>query len=139
LKTAKIKQTMVEALKPTKAYENGGDVDGALYEGFFGLGDKNAIVAVRNATPATIGKLTPQFSDPRLPELFLRYKARNMLDTLSDSELGEWEAYRTQRISSDLPKFSKSLEECAEGADTKALSLLGDLQLWAQSIIPIPE
>jgi exodeoxyribonuclease-1 len=128
LKTAKIKQTMVEALKPTKAYENGGDVDGALYEGFFGLGDKNAIVAVRNATPATIGKLTPQFSDPRLPELFLRYKARNMLDTLSDSELGEWEAYRTQRISSDLPKFSKSLEECAEGADTKALSLLGDLQ-----------
>ena len=112
------------------------DVDLALYDGFFGPGDKSEIMAVRNATKLTIGRLAPRFSDPRLPELFLRYKARNMPEALTEAEMAEWQAYRVKRIVADLPAFSSSMEKCADNASERELSLLEDLKLWAQSIIP---
>ncbi len=136
LQNSKIKLTMVEALKRDTPYPASTDVDAALYDGFFGAGDKSAIAAVREATPLTIGKLAPKFNDSRLPELFLRYKARNMPESLSESEQTAWEEYRSKRIADDLPGFAKAMEQCAIGATPKELSLLEDLQLWATSIMP---
>ena len=136
LENSKIKQTMVDALKRVEAYPPNEDVDGALYDGFFGPGDKSAILTVRTATPITVGKLTPKFSDQRLPELFLHYKARNMPETLTEAESARWEIYRAKRLAADMPKFAKILEQCAVGATERDSSLLEDLQLWAQSIMP---
>jgi exodeoxyribonuclease-1 len=136
LGNAKVKQTMVDALKRDKDYPANSDVDGALYDGFFGAGDKATIEAVRNATPLSISKINPHFSDPRLPELFLRYKARNMPGALTENETAQWETYRAERIATDMPAFVKALDQAFIGANPRDLSLLEDLQLWAQSIMP---
>ncbi|MEO7617703.1 MAG: exodeoxyribonuclease I [Candidatus Saccharibacteria bacterium] len=136
LQNTAVKKNMIEALKRDKVYPSNPDVDGALYDGFFGPGDKAAIETVRNATPLSISKLSPRFSDARLPELFLRYKARNMPDALSETEAAQWESYRAERIASDMPAFVKAMEQASVGANPRDLSLLEDLQLWAQSIIP---
>ena len=136
LQNTKITQMMVEALKRTKDYAANPDVDGALYDGFFGSGDKAAIEAIRNATPFTISKISPRFFDPRLPELFLRYKARNMPDVLTETEAAQWELYRSERIINGMPAFAKALEQASVGANTIDRSLLEDVQLWVQSIMP---
>ncbi|MDB5179244.1 MAG: Exodeoxyribonuclease, partial [Patescibacteria group bacterium] len=111
------------------------DVDARLYDGFVGGPDKTQMAAVRTASAAGLALLTPRFADPRLPELFLRYKARNYPDALTDTERSGWEAYRAKRLTADLPKFAKDLEQAALD-HPEATALLADLKLWVESIAP---
>jgi exodeoxyribonuclease I len=136
LKASDLRERMAEALKRTEAYPPSPDVDGALYDGFFGPGDKSVISTVRSADEDSIAHMKPRFTDPRLPELFLRYKARNFPHILSSGEQADWERYRAGRIAADMPRFANDLALAAQTADDRQKSLLEDLQLWAQSIVP---
>jgi exodeoxyribonuclease I len=124
-----------EAMEP-RDFEPDTDVDGRLYDGFMGPGDKAEIGRVRAADEAALASLTPRFSDPRLPELFLRYKARNYPASLTDTERTDWETYRTERLQADWPVFAAAMERVGQNATDSELSLLTDLTLWAQSILP---
>ncbi|WP_374011750.1 exodeoxyribonuclease I [Pseudoxanthomonas koreensis] len=78
-----------------------GDVDGALYAGFCGDGDRRLCTQVR-ATPATeLGTRVFDFRDARLPELLFRYRARNWPDTLAPTERERWDDYRRHRLGDD--------------------------------------
>lgn len=112
------------------------DVDGQLYDGFINGADKYESAIVRQATASELAQLQPRFKDLRLPELFIRYKARNFPGTLRDSEQTAWENYRHQRLSADLPVFAEELQRASLTADTAGLELLTDLKLWAESIAP---
>lgn len=113
------------------------DVDTQLYDGFFGDSDKTAMNAVRAADPEALADFRPAFIDPRLPELLLRYKARNYPQTLSHDEQERWEAYRAQRITADVPKFNKELRRLQTASLTAEQTyILQELHLWAESIVP---
>jgi exodeoxyribonuclease-1 len=48
--------------------------------------------------PATFASLKPGFLDPRLDELFLRYKARHYPATLTPREEDKWEEHRFRKL-----------------------------------------
>ncbi|MNS81528.1 Exodeoxyribonuclease I [compost metagenome] len=104
------------------------------------MGDRDRlyIESVRNASERELADFHPSFSDERLEPLLLHYKARNFAKTLSQDEARTWEAWRSARITKQLPSFMKSLQAIAatEQDDAKQF-ILQELQLWAESILPI--
>lgn len=114
------------------------DVDARLYDGFVGDKDKAKMAAVRPANEKQLADFHPDFNDERLGDLLLRYKARNFAKSLSEDEQAAWEAYRKERLQRDLPVFAKNLQiMSAQAQTTNSHFLLGELQLWAESIAPV--
>lgn len=62
------------------------DAEEALYAGFVGNADRRLLDQLRSMDQATLATVRPGFVDPRLDELFLRYKARHYPTTLSQRE-----------------------------------------------------
>ncbi len=114
------------------------DAEGQLYDGFIDDGkDKVHIAAVRNASGNELADFHPEFNDERLSPLLLRYKARNYPESLSESEVIEWEKWRSQRLNRQLPSFVQSLQRLSASRTGESdLFLLQELQLWAESILP---
>lgn len=83
------------------------DVDAGLYDGFIADGDKRRMAEVRATPPEHLDKREFGFSDPRLPELLFRYRARNWPSTLTHPEQERWNHYRTQRL-----RVDSGLSEC---------------------------
>lgn len=128
-------------------YEKTVDPDFQIYEGFVGDGDKTKMRAVRAADQNTLADLNLEFSDERLQKLLVRYKARNFPKILTATEREIWEHYRTERIMNgangqlSLEQFARRLSELAaiKAGDDNAEFLLQELQLYAESIAPIPD
>ena len=119
-------------------YERATDVEAQLYDGFVGDRDRLRVEAVRNANERDLADFNPDFSDERLAPLLLHFKARNYPRTLTEQESREWEAWRTARIQRQLPDFMKSLQTIASTeSDESKQFILQELQLWAESVIPI--
>jgi exodeoxyribonuclease-1 len=113
------------------------DPEAQLYDSFVPDIDKLRIESVRNATPRELVDYNPQFSDERLPELLLHYKARNFPSTLAEDESIAWEKWRAGKITAALPLFTKSLTRLSTTSDESKQFLLQELQLWAESILPV--
>lgn len=114
------------------------DVEAQLYDGFVGDRDRLRIETIRNASERELADFHPTFADERLEPLLLHYKARNFAKALSQDEARAWEAWRSARITKQLPSFMKSLQALAikeQGEDKQFI--LQELQLWAESILPI--
>ena len=73
-----------------RSYPARTDPDRMLYQGFVGDADRALCDAVLDADPAELVGRSFPFSDPRLPELFFRYRARNYPESLSADELAQW-------------------------------------------------
>lgn len=123
-----------EAYKTRPPYTTQGDVESKLYDGFLNNKDQGKVAAVRSSTAGELSDFHPEFIDERLPELLLRYKARQFPISLSESEQTAWEVYRSDKLAAALPKYLSDLQRLSESAaDTY---LLEELQLWAESIAP---
>lgn len=108
-----------------------------LYEGFLNDADRRLVEQVRNASEAQLADWHPGFTDDRLNELLLRYKARNYPNSLSQDESVAWEKWRSTRLNRQLPGFMRSLGELViKNTDETSRFLLEELQLWAESILP---
>jgi exodeoxyribonuclease-1 len=102
---------------------------------------------VRAADQNSLADTNVEFSDERLEKLLVRYKARNFPKSITASERELWESYRTERIMQgkngqlSLEQFAKRLTELmsAKASDDNAQYLLQELQLYAESIVPIAE
>lgn len=121
------------------SFPKGADVDAQLYDGFIGDADKFKMSAVRAASPRELADFHPDFADERLSPLLLRYKARNFPQTLSSDERLAWEEYRAKRLQADMPVFMQQLQKTASRAADEQRFLLQELQLWAESIAPVPD
>lgn len=118
-------------------YKKSSDPEAQLYDSFVPDVDKVRIEAVRNADERTLADFHPNFSDERLPELLLHYKARNYPRSLAEDEATLWESWRSQKITNALPAFMKSLQRLSMTAKSEEKQfLLQELQLWAESIVP---
>lgn len=123
------------AFEMREPYEPSTDVEGQLYDGFMPDADKPKCAAVRSADGHSLADFHPNFTDERLNELLLRYKARWFAESLAEDERNTWETYRTSKLMTALPGYMATLSKLAETA--KDSYLLEELQLWAESIAPI--
>jgi len=82
-------------------FEKETDPEFRLYDGFFADKDKSVMVNIRNYEPGEIPLQAPVFDDDRLSQLFVRYKARNFPDLLSDPEKLIWDEYCQFRLFKD--------------------------------------
>lgn len=122
------------------------DVDAQLYDGFIPNSDKPVMSAIRAADPNELSDYIDKLHDPRLKALVPLYKARNFPKALNDEERGVWEAYRENKLTggganSNLSRYMKRLSELssAPGLSEQKKFLLEELQLYAESIMPLPE
>jgi exodeoxyribonuclease-1 len=110
--------------------------DTALYGSFVPKEDRGLIQEVRDASPAELRDRRFAFSDPRLPELLFRYRARNWPEILSEMERLQWHEHcRTQWETSEhlnIEIFQSALESemNAENLSEKQTNALADLQRW---------
>jgi exodeoxyribonuclease-1 len=115
------------------------DVEAQLYDGFVPDSDKIRIEAVRNADERMLADFHPEFTDERLSPLLLHYKARNYPRSLSETEAETWEQWRAARINTQLPTFLAALRRLASTTDDTKGFLLQELQLWAESVVPVED
>ncbi len=119
------------------------DADAALYAGFVPDRDKRLFQQIRAAAPKALPAFAAQLQDPRLIELVFRYQARNWPESLDAMQQTRWDAYRHQRLDSDIGLSEYSFEtyaasiahlrvQCAE--DGSAQMLLDALEDWGRKI-----
>ena len=133
-------ETLRELFEAKKDYQKSNDPEAQLYDSFVPDIDKLRIETVRNADERTLADFHPSFSDDRLPDLLLHYKARNFPKSLAEEEVPLWEIWRSERIRVALPGFVKSLQRLSSTVtDESKQFVLQELQLWAESIVPIDD
>ncbi len=116
------------------------DVDEDLYGGFIGQEDRRTLDRLRALPPQRLAEQRPVFHDPRLPELLLRYRARNFPDTLKPDEQATWRAHCQQRLLAGSPEqpglaaYFERLDVLHEGADEPGQAVLSELYDWAGEI-----
>jgi exodeoxyribonuclease-1 len=119
------------------------DVDASLYDGFVGDGDKRRFAEVRATMPEMLGTREFAFSDPRMPELLFRYRARNWPHTLTQVERQRWDDYRRQRVlaESGMSELSVAgfraeltLLRSLHANDGMKLALLDQIDAWGSEI-----
>lgn len=123
------------------------DPDMQIYAGFVGDKDRDEMRIVRAMGESEIADYNPELKDERLAKLLTRYKARNFPKSVNASEREAWEGYRVKRLQGglrgqlSLERFMARLAELssAKQNDDNAQFLLQELQLWAESIVPIAE
>lgn len=119
-------------------YATSSDPETQLYDGFVTDVDVMRIEKVRQANEQQLADLHPEFVDERLSDLLLHYKARNYPRSLAEDEVGLWETWRAGRIQRQLPAFLSRLQTLSTTVtDDNKQFVLQELQLWAESIIPI--
>lgn len=118
-------------------FKKSSDPETLLYDGFVGDRDRLRIETVRNASERELADFHPDFTDERLSPLLLHYKARSFPKSLSEDEAREWEWWRGSRLTFQLPRFMKSLQDlAAKTTDEHKQFVLQELHLWAESVYP---
>lgn len=124
------------------------DPDVMLYSGgFFSREDKARMDTIRSTPVDRLSELALSFDDRRLPEMLMRYIARNYPDQLNEQQGAEWEEYRQLRLldkdgggSITMEDYFARLNDIAQtpGLSQSKLDMLQELSDYAQSIYPIP-
>jgi exodeoxyribonuclease-1 len=121
-------------------------VDAQLYDGFFDEHDQRLLPVMRAAEPGELTALVDEVHDSRLKALLPLYQARNYPRSLSDEQRKDWEAFCQQRLQdggpqSRLNRFAARLQQLGERTDLtqKQRYILEELQLYAESIVQLPE
>lgn len=114
------------------------DAETSLYDGFTPDNDRIRITAVRSMDADSLADFHPNFTDERLPELLLHYKAKNFPNALAEDEAQKWQAYRASRLNRQAPIFLAELEKYRQDPtttqDPDKTFLLDELMLWYQSL-----
>lgn len=113
---------VVTARAPRDEEPQKSDVDGALYEGFIGGGDKYQMQRVHELSPQALfdeaaeGRI--HFDDPRLQEMFRRMRARNWPELLDQSEQAWWKRHCQDVVEGIVPGV-RSFTSYTEALDTQ--------------------
>ena len=121
------------------------DVDAELYNSFWNDNERRQLMQIRNHAPATLADLLPKIENKRIQRLLPLYKARNYSEFLTPEEHDAYEMYRAEKLLSGgelsiFGKFMVHMQDIASNTtDPKVQYLLTELQLYAESILPIHE
>ncbi len=123
--------------------KNVADAEAQLYDRFISNEDAKRMSQLRHTDPEGISLFATQFQDDRLRDMVPRYKARNFSRSLTDEERTVWEQYRYHRLmaggaQSRLAQYMHRLGELSQAVESaEKRYLLEELQLYAESIIPV--
>ncbi|QNP48802.1 exodeoxyribonuclease I [Diaphorobacter aerolatus] len=127
----------------TRPQQEALDVDQDLYGGFVGNEDRRRLNHLRSLSPEELKTARTGFDDPRLAELFWRYRARNFPDTLSPEDLQRWEGLRRDLLVDGMggartfDMLFAQLDELGESAESERdAGLLEAVYDYAESISP---
>ncbi|HEX7381083.1 MAG TPA: exodeoxyribonuclease I [Nevskiaceae bacterium] len=118
------------------------DPEVALYAGFLSDADRRLCDEVRASTPEALATASFAFSDPRLPELLLRYRARNWPQTVSGEESRRWEAYVRRKLEGRGPEAALTLAGYVAGIARlrrvtppgEGQAVLDELAAWGEQV-----
>ncbi|TBR09004.1 MAG: exodeoxyribonuclease I [Lysobacter sp.] len=118
------------------------DCDASLYDGFIPDDDRARFPRVRTTAPGSLAQADFGFSDPRLPELLFRYRARNWRQTLASHETLRWDAYRRERLADPARSeytFASFHDEIAQlrsqrAGDGQACRVLDEVEAWGRAL-----
>ena len=114
------------------------DAESSLYDSFIPDLDRPRMAAVREGDADSLADFHPNFTDERLPELLLHYKAKNFPTSLTANETAKWQTYRSARLSRQAPLFIQELNRFAADPDVSSHPeksyLLEELKLWYESL-----
>ncbi len=137
----------VQQVHTMVTFEPETDPDLMLYSGgFFPDADRREMARLRGHRPEALATEWFAFEDPRLPEMLMRYRARNWPHTLTPKEREDWDAYRAQRLigpdsgsSITLDAYRKRLTDLRSelAGDSRRLGLLDELERWAERVTDI--
>jgi exodeoxyribonuclease-1 len=113
------------------------DVDEDLYGGFVGNADRALLQRLRRLSPRELAERQPAFDDPRLDELFFRYRARNFPETLDDGGRERWALHCSERLEAAIGPWQERVDTLAETADDAGQAILGALMDYAEGISPL--
>jgi exodeoxyribonuclease-1 len=112
--------------------------------GFLADADRRTLDRLRRLAPVELAKGGFRFADPRLPELLMRYRARNWPETLNPDECEQWDAWRFGRLtdpdgggSIHLDKYEEQLAALAQthAADPAKLRIIEELAAWSETLM----
>jgi exodeoxyribonuclease-1 len=118
------------------------DVDEDLYGGFLGPQDRSRLDRLRRTRPDDPAMQRASFDDPRLNELFFRWRARNFAHTLAPGEVERWTQLRVARLlhgeggGLSLDAFHEQLRALGVSADERGHEILSALADYARAITP---
>ena len=87
------------------------DVDLSLYDGFVAEQDRTALNEFLRLSPAEMAGWSRPMSDPRLPELMFRFRARNYPDSLTLGEAERWRLQTRNRLSDKALGGGRTFDE----------------------------
>lgn len=126
--------------KQNSVPSNNIDADSQLYDGFIPDSDKSLLRQAQNLAPEKLDSL--KFKDRRLQMLLFLYKVRNFPRLLNLDEQLQWDDFRRRKLMGGgfSDRYFKRLEELASASaiDEKKRYLIEELNLYAQSLMPIP-
>ena len=113
----------MQAIYRERRFAEHTDPDLMLYGGgFFSDADKRLMDQLRELDPYELAGASFPFEDGRLPEMLLRYRARNFPDTLTGEERAAWEEYRFARLTDPEAGASLCMEAFHEEIETRLVS-----------------
>jgi len=120
------------------------DPEQMLYSGgFFSDADRATMTQMRKAKPKELATQNFVFEDKRLPEILLRYRARNFPETLSSDERADWIEFCRARLTDRsygasivLDEFRARLTELSAQTDLneKQRRVLHELAIYAEAV-----
>lgn len=120
------------------------DIDASLYtRGFASSADKQWMTEVKMAAPEQLAVWQDKAPNALYAEQLLRYRARNFLNTLDQSELDKWQAHRKARFTTDDKKTCLSIAECQmeiealaekHADDVKKINLLSTVTRYIEQL-----
>lgn len=113
-----------------------GDPEQQLYGGFLGSRDRDLCRAVLQADSQALREQPWPFDDPRLPQLLIRYRARNYPDSLTTEEQLHWQTFCKQRLLGSEPGAPLTLAGFAEAVAqlTQQERATAVIQEWQQYV-----
>ncbi len=134
-------QTFIRNIQNTykdQSFPDKKDVDASLYSGgFFTPSDRRAFERIRQCPPEKLAGLDLFYDDQRIPEMLLRYRARNYPETLTKDEAEQWESDRIHRLIGDSDRISYFRRKIAGLADDhpQQADILSALRAYADSLL----
>lgn len=124
-----------EEQRTETAFEKTVMTEGRLYDGFVDSSDKFKIQQVPRLSKQEISEFVPEFSDQRLNELWLGYKARSFERLLTEQERQAWDERRMAALGPQVQPYLVRLQELAVERGAAAAFYLEDLRLWLENLV----
>jgi len=130
-----------------KEFESKPEAEQRLYESFIPKRDLAIMADLRNSTPDELRRTNFVFTDSRLNQMVLYYKARNYPETLSHIERNQWREFCYQRLEGGgeaVQSVSQLVEKVNEirshqNLGTEKLQILDDLKSYALDTLRVSE